>query len=78
MGFFAGVLADYVSGLDTPDAFWNGVTVAIALYLASYYLSRYALYRRIDRENFSKLYTTGIGGFIMLFVFTWVLLFTLG
>ena len=77
LGAFAGVSAAWVSGLDKPEMFWSGITVAMGFYLISFYVARYALYRRSGRENFSKLYTTGIGGFIMLFLFAWVLLFTL-
>ncbi len=76
-GAIAGVLADWVSGLDTSQALWNGLTVAIGFYLASYYIARYALYRRTGKEYFSKFYTTAIGGYVMVFLFTWILLFTL-
>lgn len=77
-GAIAGVLADLISILDMTNAFWNGVTVAIGLYLASYYIARYVMYKKTGKEYFSKFYTTGIGGFIMVFLFTWILLFTLG
>ena len=54
----------------------NGILVAVIVYLLTYYLARYAWYRKLSTEYLSKLYTTGIGGYIMLFVFTWILLFT--
>jgi uncharacterized membrane protein YeaQ/YmgE (transglycosylase-associated protein family) len=76
-GAIAGILADWVSGLDASNALWNGITVGLGFYLASYYLARYGVYRKSDGGNFSKFYTTGIGGFIMVFLFTWILLFTL-
>lgn len=76
-GAVAGALADWISGLDTPNALWNGITVALGFYLASYYLARYVLYRKLGREYFGKFYTTGIGGFVMVFIFTWIALFTL-
>ena len=77
LGALAGVLADWVSVLDAPNALWNGVTVALGCYLVSYYVARYAIYRKTDKKYFSKFYTTGIGGFIMVFLFTWIILFTL-
>ncbi len=75
-GVVAGVLADVVSGLDTANALWNGMTVGIAFYLLTYYAARYVLYRGLGKEHFSKMYTTGVGSFIMAFLFTWILLFT--
>ncbi len=77
MGAFGGVLATIVSRIDPPSAVWNGATVAMGFYLISYYVARYGIYRKIGKEFFTKFYTTGIGGFVMVFLFTWVLLFTL-
>jgi hypothetical protein len=77
LGAVAGVFAAWVSGLDAANAFWNGITIGLALYVVSFYLARYAFYRRLGKEYFNKIYTTGIGGFVMIFLFTWILLFTL-
>ncbi|MDV3277348.1 MAG: hypothetical protein LYZ69_02635 [Nitrososphaerales archaeon] len=77
-GVLAGLVA-YVFFSQTPvrfDSTSNGVLVGIVVYLLTYYLARYVWYRKIDSQFFSKLYTTGIGGYIMLFLFTWILLFT--
>ena len=75
LGVVSGYLANWVFSptLDYVD----GILLAVIIYLGSYYFARYVWYRSLNRENFSKLYTTGIGGFIMLFLLTWILLFTL-
>ena len=74
-GALAGFLANWAFS-PTLDYF-DGILLAMIFYLGSYYFARYVWYRDIDRQNYSKLYTTGIGVFIMLFLFTWILLFTL-
>jgi hypothetical protein len=68
-GFTAQTLvsADYTTGL----------TIGIAVYLASYYVARFTWYRALDNKSQGKVYTTGIGGFVMVFLFTWILLYTL-
>ena len=76
LGVVSGVAADYLSGLDPPNALVNGVAVGLVFFMASYYAARYGIYRNLPRDQFAKLYTTGIGGFIMAFLFTWVLVFT--
>ncbi len=72
----AGALAWYISNLDMANALWNGATVAMGFYIASFYVARYAMYRKLGREYLTKFYTTGIGAFIMIFLFTWIALFT--
>ncbi len=55
----------------------TGLTIGIAVYLASYYVARFTWYRALDNKSQGKVYTTGIGGFVMVFLFTWILLYTL-
>ena len=68
----AGAGANYVFGAD----YANGALVGIILYLASYYLARYFWFKDLSRESLGKIYSTGIGGYVFLFIFTWILLFT--
>jgi hypothetical protein len=69
----AGILAEVLTGSDWT----SGVSIGILFYLISYYVARFMWYRGMGREGQGKLYSTGIGGFIMIFLFTWMLLFTL-
>jgi len=55
----------------------NGFFIAILVYLASFYVARYLLFKKVPADKLGKLYTVGIGGFVMLYIFTWILLFTL-
>jgi len=73
LGVVAGILAEFITGSD----YFNGISIGVLIYLISYYAARYAWYRGLDRQFFGKLYTTGLGGYFGLFLFTWILLFTL-
>ena len=69
----AGVLAEVFAGTDWT----SGVSVGILFYLVSYYVARFTWYKGLGRAGQGKIYTTGYGGFIMIFLFTWILFFTL-
>lgn len=74
MGALAGTLADLLFGSD----YANGILIALILFLGSYYASRYLWGKGLTKVQLSKLYTAGMGSYIMLFLFFWLLLFTLG
>jgi hypothetical protein len=69
----AGFAAEVLVGTD----YVSGISVGIMFYLVSYYFARFTWYRGLSREGQGKIYTTGIGGFVMIFLFTWILFFTL-
>jgi hypothetical protein len=51
--------------------------IGVIFYLASYYLARYIWFRDLGHEYLGKIYSTGVGGYVLTFLFTWILLFTL-
>jgi hypothetical protein len=57
-----GIVAGFLAWVIPGTDYINGFSLAILVYLISYY--------------FGKLYTTGLGVYIGLFLFTWILLFT--
>jgi hypothetical protein len=68
-----GLLSEFVANGD-----WSlGVTVGIGIYLASYYLALFTWYRGLDRKAQGKVYTMGVGSYVLVFLFTWLLFFTL-
>lgn len=73
LGALGGLTAYGVFGND----YINGLLVAVIFFLASYYLARYLWFRQLDKAEVGKIYSTGIGGYIMVFLFTWILAFTL-
>ena len=65
-----------VGGL-TPD-YSTGILIGLFLFLASYYFLKSTMGKRFEKDQQRKIYTTGVGSMLLLFVFSWVLLFTLG
>jgi hypothetical protein len=55
----------------------SGLLVGVIFYLASYYVARYLWFKKLARESLGKIYSTGIGGYVLTFLFTWILLSTL-
>jgi hypothetical protein len=68
----AGFAAETLVGMD----YTSGISLGIAMYLVSYYVARFTWYRGVGKEGQGKIYTTGIGGFVLVFLFTWMLFFT--
>lgn len=54
-----------------------GVSIGIFAYLVTYYVAIFGWYRGLSKQGQGKVYTTGVGSYIMIFLFTWLLLFTL-
>jgi len=73
MAALGGLTAEQLIGID----YASGISIGIAFYLVSYYLARFTWYRGLGREGQGKVYTTGIGSFVMVFLFAWILFFTL-
>lgn len=61
----------------SPD-YSTGVLIGLFLFLASYYFFRATLGKNLGKDEQRKIYTSGIGSYAMLFLFTWILLFSLG
>ncbi|HUI86869.1 MAG TPA: hypothetical protein VLY21_06915 [Nitrososphaerales archaeon] len=72
-GVLFGFAAESIFRLDVTD----GALIGILGYLISYYIARFVWYRKLEQQFAMKLYTTAIGGYTMVFIFTWLLLFTI-
>jgi hypothetical protein len=73
LGVAAGFLAEEITGAD----YFNGISLGILVYLISYYFARFVWYKGLARQFQGKIYSTGLAGFVGLFLFTWILMFTL-
>jgi hypothetical protein len=74
-GFIAGYLpfeANYGKLPFSTNAYAD-VYFAVFMYIASYYLAKYGLQIHMPYKDRNKLITQGIGGFIMMFLFVWIL-----
>ena len=74
LGAVTGVLAQFIFGGD----YYNGGVLGLLVYLLTYYLARFVWGKNVTRQEMAKLYTSGIGTFVMLYLFFWLLLFTFG
>ena len=83
MGALAGAGAGFLNFLSlagnnavNPNAYY-GATVAIFAYIISYYLAKRILDINLARSDRNKAITQGMGSFIMLFLFVWIIYNTL-
>lgn len=73
---FAGVATEGLEATFGTD--WTiGVSIAIGVYLVTYYAALFTWYRGLPRAQQGKVYSTGVGGYALVFLFTWMLLFTM-
>ena len=77
MGVVGGLLAGLMGFTTANPEAYRGIVIAIALYMVTYYLARYVFARELPKGQGHKYVTLGIGSYIMLFLFTWILYNTL-
>ena len=56
----------------------TGILLALFLFLGSYYLLKLTIGKKFPKDQQGKIYMTGLGSFALLYVFSWVFLYTLG
>lgn len=71
-GLFLGLLTVF-AGLSGE----NGIFIGMLMYLLTYYLARFTVSAQIPPKEARKIVTTGLGSFIMLVLFIWILVNTL-
>jgi hypothetical protein len=73
-GLLAGVLGFLTTNPLNPSSnAYYGLYIAAIVYILSYYLARYFIVRDIPQRDRNKLFTQGIGSFVMMFLFVWIL-----
>jgi hypothetical protein len=74
LGAISGVLSAFAAlFMDAMEltTFLNGLTIALAIYLISYYLIKTQFYTKVEKQ--SKIMTMGIG----IFFISWIVFLTL-
>ncbi|MBN1785086.1 MAG: PKD domain-containing protein [Candidatus Bathyarchaeota archaeon] len=74
LGALAALLATLVVDLKAGNPLINGITVALAVYILTYYLLKMQFSSKVEKE--SKVLTMGIGIYFFVFIFCWVLFTT--
>ncbi len=78
LGIIAGAISTAITlaggerGLNT---FLNGVTIALVVYLVSFYIIKAKYANKVEKQ--SKLMTQGIGMYFFAWLVTWVLSYTI-
>ena len=77
LGALAGLVAGLMGFLSFDPAQLNsnnyyGFYIAAIVYIFSYYIAKYSVLKGIDPKNKNKLFTQGIGSYIMVFLFVWI------
>jgi zinc transporter ZupT len=73
-GLLAGMLGFLTVEPNNPNQnAYYGAYIAILVYFLSYYFAKYSLLKGMDPKNKNKLITQGIGSYIMMFLFVWIL-----
>jgi hypothetical protein len=69
-----GLVVDYLFGKD----YVSGLLFGAVVFMGSYYIVRFVWGKKIRPDQTTKLVTTAIGTYIMIFLFVWILCFTIG
>jgi PKD repeat protein len=74
LGALAALIATLVVDLKVGNPLINGITVALAVYLLTYYLLKMQFAEKVEKP--SKVLTMGIGIYFIIFAFCWILFTT--
>lgn len=74
LGILAAIVAALVVDLKLGDPLINGITIALAVYLVTYYLLKWQFLNKVEKPT--KIFTMGIGAYFLVFIMCWVLLIT--
>ena len=74
LGALAALIATLLINLKAGNPLINGITVALAVYILTYYLLKMQFTDKVEKP--SKILTMGIGIYFIIFAFCWVLFTT--
>jgi PKD repeat protein len=74
LGVLAALVAALVVDLKLGDPLINGITIALAVYLVTYYLLKWQFLTKVEKPT--KIFTMGIGAYFLVFIMCWVLFIT--
>ncbi|MCP8323883.1 MAG: hypothetical protein L6N96_06890 [Candidatus Methylarchaceae archaeon HK02M2] len=76
---FLGMATGFLSGIMgfLGNEAYKGLLLAIIAYIISYFMAKYVIKLNLSKKESHKILTTGIGSFIALWLFTWIVYNTL-
>ena len=75
LGVAAALVSALLSGFVPDFNLLNGVTIALLVYIVSYYAYKAAFLAKVEKP--SKVFTTGVGAYFLSWLVTWTLFYTL-
>jgi hypothetical protein len=69
------VAAGRITSSQELNVFMNGMSIALATFLISYYILKSKFAKQVEKPT--KLLTTGIGIYFLAWITTWAMLYTL-
>ena len=75
LGFAAGLASALLSNLMPEFNLLNGITIALLIYLVSYYAYKAVFLARVEKP--SKIFSTGVGAYFLTWLVMWTLFYTI-
>jgi len=75
LGFAAGLASALLSVLMPEFNLLNGITIALLIYLVSYYAYKAVFLARVEKP--SKIFSTGVGAYFLTWLVMWTLFYTI-
>jgi len=72
-GILAGVLAGALGYLSYNPMAFRGVGIGFMIYFLSYIVAKFSFGRSLPPTDYRKMVTTGLGGYVFIFLFMWIL-----
>jgi hypothetical protein len=72
-GVLAGIVAGALGYIGANPLAFRGVGIAFMLYFVSYMVARFSIGKSLPPGDARKVVTTGMGGYVFMFLFIWIL-----
>lgn len=72
-GILAGILAGALGYLSSNPGAYRGVGIGFMIYFLSYIVAKFSFGRSLPPSDYRKMVTTGLGGYVFMFLFMWIL-----
>ncbi len=72
-GILAGILAGALGYLSYNPMAFRGVGIGFMIYFLSYIVAKFSFGKSLPPSDYRKMVTTGVGGYVFMFLFMWIL-----
>jgi len=73
LGVLAGILAGLLGYLSYNPMAFRGIGIGFMIYFVSYVVARFSFGKLLPPTDYRKMVTTGMAGYVFMFMFTWIL-----